>query len=456
MNWLQKRSLKQKWAAVTALVIFISYALMCTVVYVALQSWLSNEEEREVRRTVDDLLVMFESQQGRLTIDDFQQNTGLMNSIVDRNETAYIIALDGEAVVQINNAAPMYDNYRQSFIETADAYVLNTPIQLGPFVGVLQVIHPLAAFQSLMRYILVAMLIAGCAALLLSAVVGYQLANYFMRPIEALRHEMINVKEHGFTERAHVRYTTDDEIGTLLTVYDAMMEQLEQSFEQQKRFVSDASHELRTPIQALEGHLSLIQRWGKHDEAVLEESIETSLMETRRMKKMIEELLQLARREQLGEGHANVYDVVSAVAQQTTHVCETLVLHNQCERHVHVNVPDSVLHHIVKNIVENAVKYSGEQPVVYVRTIVEEATCRIEIEDNGFGIAEAHLPHIFERFYRVDEARSRQQDGTGLGLSIVKALVHKYNGDIFVKSVVGVGTVFIVEFELFHVEKTVN
>lgn len=452
---MKQRSLKEKWTAVTSLVIFVSYALMCTVVYIALHAWLSNEEEREARRTMDDLVAMFETQQGRLTIEDFQQNNGLMNAIVDRNETAYILTTSGEAIVQINNAAPVYPRMNVSFIEADNAYIFNTPVQIGLFQGVLQVIHPLDAFTELMRYIFVAMLIAGVAALLLSALIGYQLANYFMRPIEALSQEMTRVKEHGFTERTHVAYATNDEIGNLLNVYDAMMEQLEQSFEQQKRFVSDASHELRTPIQALEGHLSLIQRWGKHDEAVLEESIETSLIETRRMKKMIEELLQLARRERLDGGHANVYDVVEAVALQMQYVAPQLTLHNQAKQDVHVNVPDSVLHHIIKNIVENAVKYSDDKPIVYVRTIVNER-CRIEIEDNGLGIDAQHLPHVFDRFYRIDAARTRQTDGTGLGLSIVKTLVESYNGDVFVKSVVGVGTVFIVEFDLFHVEKSLN
>lgn len=122
---------------------------------------------------------------------------------------------------------------------------------------------------------------------------------------------------------------------------------------------------------------------------------------------------------------------------------------------MHVNVPDSVLHHIIKNIVENAVKYSDDKPIVYVRTIVNDR-CRIEIEDNGQGIDAQHLPHVFDRFYRIDAARTRQTDGTGLGLSIVKTLVESYNGDVFVKSVVGVGTVFIVEFDLFHVEKSLN
>lgn len=363
---MKQRSLKEKWTAVTSLVIFVSYALMCTVVYIALHAWLSNEEEREARRTMDDLVAMFETQQGRLTIEDFQQNNGLMNAIVDRNETAYILTTSGEAIVQINNAAPVYPRMNVSFIEADNAYIFNTPVQIGLFQGVLQVIHPLDAFTELMRYIFVAMLIAGVAALLLSALIGYQLANYFMRPIEALSQEMTRVKEHGFTERTHVAYATNDEIGNLLNVYDAMMEQLEQSFEQQKRFVSDASHELRTPIQALEGHLSLIQRWGKHDEAVLEESIETSLIETRRMKKMIEELLQLARRERLDGGHANVYDVVEAVALQMQYVAPQLTLHNQAEQDVHVNVPDSVLHHIIKNIVENAVKYSDDLSLIHI------------------------------------------------------------------------------------------
>lgn len=453
----QRLSLKQKWAAVSALVIFISYALMCTVVYISLNTWLGHQEEREAKRTMDDLLALIDEQGARLTIQDFQENSGLMNSIVDRNQTAYILNTQGTTVVQINNAAPVYNDYDTRFITTDEAYILNQPMQLGPFLGVLQVIHPLDAFQNLMRYILIAMIIAGFAALLLSAVIGYQLANYLMKPIEALSTEMTKVKDNGFTERAHLPYSANDELGNLLNVYDAMMAQLEDSFTQQQRFVSDASHELRTPLQAVEGHLALVQRWGKHDEQVLEESIETSLKETRRMKKMIDELLQLARRQQFDKhGHANVFQTVMSIEASLQALYAEARIINECDDNVQVNVPESTLHHILKNIIENGIKYSGEQPTIYIRTTITETTCKIEIEDNGSGIAEEHLPHIFERFYRIDEARSREVEGTGLGLAIVKMMVEKHNGNIFVKSILGVGTVFIVEFDLFKVVNPLN
>lgn len=446
--WIKRMSLKQKWAAVSAFVIFISYALMCTVVFISLNSWLSYQEEREAKRTVDDLVALIDEQGARLTIQDIQENSGLMNAIVDRSQTAYILNIDGDAVVQINNEAPIYEDTQRTFIETNEAVIFNRPIQIGPFLGILQVIHPLHAFQQLMQYILIAMVIAGFAALLLSALIGYQLAQYLMKPITALSAEMMDIKENGFIGRANVVYTADDEIGKLLHVYDAMMKQLETSFEQQQRFVSDASHELRTPLQAVEGHLALIQRWGKHDEAVLDESIATSLMETRRMKKMVEELLALARREQVDEGGvANVYETVTQITQNLTALYPNAQFHMDCDPQVEVAVPENALHHILKNMLENAVKYSGQEPHIHVRTKIEENRCKIEVEDNGPGISDAHLPHIFERFYRIDDARSRDIEGTGLGLAIVKTMVEKHNGVIFVKSILGVGTVFIVEFD---------
>ncbi len=448
-------SLQRKWMLTSSAVIFISYAIICIVVYVSLHTWLLNDEGSKVKRTKDDVVSFLESQGPNISVQQLQQNTGLLKSIVDRDQTVRLFNNDGIEILRINNAsqaAPLtpMGSIVQMTIDKKDAYVVNEPLQLGFFQVYIQVIHPLTRFESLMRYLLTAMLIAGVGALLLSGSIGYYLANYLTKPLHALRASMKTVMDQGFNEPIQLSYTSHDEIGDLLKMYNAMMNELQISFAQQQQFVADASHELRTPIQAIEGHLSLLKRWGKDDPAILEESIETSLTEITRMRKMIEELLELARREEKDEmSEANPIDVIDSV------IAEMELLHPTAKITLSkigeigpVFITSNALSQIVRNIVENAIRYCEKVPEVNISLLTLDDKLQIQIADNGIGIAEQNLPYIFDRFYRVDEARNRQIGGTGLGLSISKMLLEKYNASVEVKSEENVGTVFLLRMPL--------
>ncbi|MFJ7954489.1 ATP-binding protein [Lysinibacillus sp. NPDC096418] len=449
------QSLQRKWMLTSSAVIFISYAIICIVVYVSLHTWLLNEEENKVKRTRDDLTSFLEEQGPNVTIQQIQQNTGLMNSIVDREQTVRLFNVDGIEILRINNAskrAPITNDPEifQTTIDRTSAFVANEKIRVGFFYGYLQVVHPLTKYQSLMNYLLTAMLIAGLGALLLSASIGYYLANYLMKPLQELRTSMKSVMDKGFNEPIQLSYTSHDEIGDLLKMYNAMMNELQISFTQQQQFIADASHELRTPIQAIEGHLSLLKRWGKDDPEILEESIDTSLTEIVRMRKMIEELLELARREEKNEdSEANVEAVIEGtVADMRQLYPDAQITLSKSGDISPIFMSENALRQIVRNIIENAIRYCEKMPEVKIRIEKDGECASIQIEDNGIGIAEENLPYIFDRFYRVDEARNRQIGGTGLGLSITKMLIGKYNASIKVKSEKNVGTVFFIKIPL--------
>ncbi|MFJ7736573.1 ATP-binding protein [Lysinibacillus sp. NPDC097287] len=449
------QSLQRKWMLTSSAVIFISYAIICIVVYVSLHAWLLNEEESKVKRTRDDLTSFLAEQGPNVTIQQIQQNTGLMNSIVDREQTVRLFNIDGVEILRINNAskrAPITEDLEifQMTIDKTKAFVANEPIRVGLFYGYLQVVHPLTKYQSLMNYLLTAMLIAGLGALLLSASIGYYLANYLMKPLQELRTSMKTVMDKGFNEPIQLSYTSHDEIGDLLKMYNAMMNELQISFTQQQQFIADASHELRTPIQAIEGHLSLLKRWGKNDPEILEESIDTSLTEIVRMRKMIEELLELARREEKSEdSQANVEDVIEDVVADMEQLYPTARITVSKSGDIGpIFMTENALRQIVRNIIENAIRYCEKTPEVKIQIEKDGELASIQIEDNGIGIAEENLPYIFDRFYRVDEARNRQIGGTGLGLSITKMLIGKYNSSIEVKSEKNIGTVFFVKIPL--------
>ena len=436
-------------------VIFISYTIICVVVYLFLHTWLLNDEESKVVRTSKDIISFLESQGPNITIQQIQQNTGLLKSIADRDETVRLFNVDGIEILRINHtsdAAPL--TQMQEVIETAidkqDVLVINEPLQLGFFQGYIQVIHPLTSFQSLMHYLLTAMLIAGIGALVLSGSIGYYLANYLMKPLRELRASMKKVMDQGFNEPIQLTYTSHDEIGDLLKMYNAMMNELQISFTKQQQFVADASHELRTPIQAIEGHLSLLKRWGKNDPAILEESIDTSLSEIARMRKMIEELLELARREEKDDAsEANALVVIQAVMDELKLVHpQARILLSKHDEIGPLFITENALSQIVRNIIENAIRYCEKIPEIQISISIAGNYACLEIADNGIGIAQDNIPFIFDRFYRVDEARNRQIGGTGLGLSISKMLLEKYNATVEVKSEVNIGTVFSLKIPL--------
>ncbi|WP_339176491.1 HAMP domain-containing histidine kinase [Solibacillus sp. FSL R5-0691] len=455
-NKLLNLSLKSKWMLAVGVTIFVSYALISVVLYIALQTWLIHNEEKNALRTVDDMTTYFESQGNTVTVQALQNNTALMKAILNQEQTVRVFNLDGIEVMRINDAAPAAglpktQNYYSTMIEKqmisgSENFVIHRVVQIGQFQGIMQLIHPLAAFHSMMNYILTTIFIIGFGAILFSVMISYYLANMLMKPLVQLRDAMSYVRKNGFAAQPKFDYTAKDEIGDLLHMYRTLMNELEISFTKQQQFVADASHELRTPIQVIEGHLSLIKRWGKDEPEVMEEALNTSLTEIARMRKMIEELLQLARREQADEkASADIEQVYEQVRD------ELLQLHPSTEFRLTVNgdkaaasITEHALAQIFRNILSNSIRYNSNVPNLHVTIDYNELQSQIlvKIEDNGIGISEQHLPHIFDRFYRVDASRTNKIAGTGLGLSITKMLADKYEVEIDVESKIQKGTFF--------------
>lgn len=455
---INKYSLKSKWTFTVGVTIFVSYAIISVILYIALQTWLINNEEKNAMRTVDDLTSFFEAQGSAVTIQKLQNNSALMKAILNQDQTVRIFNLDGIEVIRINdvtNAATIPKIKDIDFssilnkqqIDGKDNFVIHQLVQIGPFQGVLQLIHPLSTFHSMMNYILTTILIVGLGALLFSVSISYYLANLLVKPIEQLRDAMHIVRDRGFKAQPTFQYEADDEIGDLLKMYQSLMNELEISFKKQKQFVADASHELRTPIQVIEGHLSLIKRWGKDDPIVLAESLDTSLEEISRMKKMIDELLQLARNEEIDiDARADVEQVYDKVKKELSQLYPNAIIEQSVVgQKVLAAISEQALVQIFRNIMSNGLRYTSRVPNLKITINYSQSIITVYIQDNGIGISEKQLPFIFDRFYRVEESRTKAISGTGLGLSITKMLADKYHIEMQVVSEVNHGTVFVLK-----------
>lgn len=431
--------------------------------YISLQSWLMSVEKQSVTRSMDDLTAFFEKKGQYFTFEDLEQNESLINAIVDKNQTARILNKDGIEILRINSTSRQIPELpkdvpdigfvmHKQTVDDAASFVATSKLTLGQMNGYIQITHPLTAYLSLMNYLLVAMILMGVVALVASGAIGYFLATRLLKPVDRLRFEMNRVADEGFDAELKLNDVRHDEIGELVKVYKRMMGELQQAYLQQQRFISDASHELRTPIQVLEGHLNLLKRWGKNDAQILEESLDTSLQEVQRMRSLIEELLNLARMEEKDvKNHVNLLEETQIVVDETKrlHPQAEIIINCNEEMRYEAAISKDAYNQIVRNLLQNAIRYSENFPNVRISLTNQLNYHKIEVEDNGIGIPKDAIPRIFDRFFRVDEARSREQGGTGLGLAIVKMLVEKYDGRISVKSEHKVGTTFIIELPVY-------
>ncbi|MCD8914908.1 GHKL domain-containing protein [Staphylococcus simulans] len=218
-----------------------------------------------------------------------------------------------------------------------------------------------------------------------------------------------------------------------------------------REFVANVSHELKTPITSIKGFAETLIDGAKNDETTLDEFLNIILKESNRIESLVEDLLDLSHIEQQTEITTEPVDL-SEVTRNTVKTLyangkkKNIRLDTEIEDYVLIDAQESKIAQVVVNIVSNAINYSPKDSVVHVRVYKDKEKCVLEVEDYGIGIAPEDQKHVFERFYRVDKARSRDSGGTGLGLSITKHIVEAYHGRIQIESEVGVGTTFKVIF----------
>jgi len=297
------------------------------------------------------------------------------------------------------------------------------------------------------------LLIAVPVSLGISVLGTIILTNKFLRPITAIMETATKISTQSLSAQRLVVENPRDELGRLARTFNAMLDRLERSFTTQQRFVADAAHELITPLTILQGEIEIILRRPR-PEAEYHAVLESNLEEIRTLSRLTNNLLTLARADAGTPMTAAESVDLGALCQ---HVAGKLCplakekgvdLHLEVHAAVHVQGDRVGLEQVVTNLVENGIKYGprGESVELSVRS--GDGSAQIIVSDTGLGISPEELPHIFERFYRVDKARTRDPGGSGLGLAIVETIVTAHGGKIDVTSHVGKGSVFTVRLPL--------
>ncbi|TQR05530.1 HAMP domain-containing sensor histidine kinase [Psychrobacillus soli] len=441
-------TLQRKWTYASGLSIFLSFFMMCVILFFSLYNWLLISEEKMAQNTLHEVVNFFESKGPIISIQDIQRNKTLLNQLVNQKQSVRILNADGIEVLRINDASP-FPSFSPTLTADFQKDKLNNQLLLhkvaetdfGLFKGYVEISHSLENFSQLMRYILIAMVIFTFIALVLSALIGYSLSSILLKPLKELRNEMQEAKQTKFSKEVSFQYATNDEIGELLTIYKQLMNEVSETITRQDEFIHNVSHELRTPIQVVEGHLSLLNRWGKEDRDVLDDSLHISLTEVQKMKLLIEEMLKLAKREYSTERlESNISMVVYDLQQKYRILAPTVEIRFEGKEIYTLAIPATALEQIVGNLIDNAIKYNNNQPKIVVQVMQDDTQTILTVIDNGIGIPNELLPKVFDRFFVVNEARTKTKGGSGLGLSIVKRLVSEYNGNIYIQSTENKGT----------------
>jgi heavy metal sensor kinase len=292
--------------------------------------------------------------------------------------------------------------------------------------------------------------ISSIMVLLLSGASGLFLANRALKPVEKMTNAAKQISETDLSQRIQVN--SRDELGHLASTFNGMVERLEMAFKRQRQFTSDASHELRTPLSIIQAEATVAL---KKERTPIEyrESLNLVSQEVSYMKGIIDQLLFLARSDSGKEVYTfEVFSIKDLLEELSTQV-KTLFVENGLNLHMGP-VPDLVvkgdkakLRQAVLNLLENAIKCTPAEGNISIKAAAQNKTAVISVSDTGTGIAPEHIPHIFERFFRVDKPRSGNQS-SGLGLAIVKTIALAHKGKVEVESEIDRGTVFRISIPL--------
>ena len=296
------------------------------------------------------------------------------------------------------------------------------------------------------------MIIADFIGIFCAFLAGRYISRRVLKPVEQIRTTAERISIEDLTQRIDLD-GPDDEMKELTITFNSMIDRLEKAFHRQNQFVSDASHELRTPISVIQGYASLINRWGKSNPDVLQESIDSILGETEHMKELINNLLFLAKSDQNRMHAKRSRMCLNDVAQEIVKELDLLqqdrqITYEEAEQ-VEINGDSDLIKQLLWIHGENALKYTTNGGKIHIKVWKDKKYAYVSVADDGMGIAEEEQSKIFDRFYQEDKSRNKELSGTGLGLSIAKWIVSSHDGAILVESKRGEGATFIDRFPLW-------
>jgi two-component system OmpR family sensor kinase len=350
-------------------------------------------------------------------------------------------ALDGETVTFTQN---LPDGSTVRVMLKPVLYRLLDGTQLK---GVLQATTPLTFLDQILNEMTILVAVSSAILLAIGAVGSYWLTGRAFRAVAQVTRKVNQIELSQDLSQRLPESGTSDEVGTLVTTFNRLLTRLQSAFETQRRFVADSSHELRTPLTVIKSNLHLLRQTNDRSERA--ELLSITEGEVSRLNRMVDDLLYMA---QMQAGHdlkpiLRQVELDSLMLDVFARARPLALLKHQKIALIHEDIAATMgdrdqLQHLLLNLLDNAVKYTGEGGLITLGLWSDDGWARVEVSDNGRGISEEDLPLVFDRFFRTSDARQTQRNGSGLGLAIVKSIAEAHKGKIEVYSRLGEGSTF--------------
>lgn len=284
-------------------------------------------------------------------------------------------------------------------------------------------------------------LVTSILAFLASSIIIDKVLN----PIRLMIFKVNEIGNMDFSKPLVIN-SEDEELREYVIAFNNMSRKLSSYINRQKRFISDASHELVTPITVINGHADLLMRRGREQPDLMDSELKIIKAEALRMDELINSLLLLARSDSGRQNYTFEHIMISGLIKES--ILEAKVIapdfdfELKMDRDINVKCDEYAIHRVLRIILSNAIKYSGDSKCIQIKAYESHGLLYVSVKDNGIGIASEHLPRIFDRFYRVDDSRSKKTGSSGLGLAIAKEIINAHGGSIQVFSETDSGTEF--------------
>lgn len=339
------------------------------------------------------------------------------------------------------------------------AYVAPIATRSGQVVGFIQLAQSLRTVDSTLRGLATLIIISIAAGLATATIGGWFIAGNILEPIDRVTMTAQKITRARDLGRRIDVPNTIDEVGRLALTFNEMLARIEELFRAQQRFVADVSHELRSPLTAVRGNLDLLKRGAAEDPVERAQMIEAMDSETARMSRLVSDLLLLARQDAgipISKQPVELDTLLLEVYRQAQLTARGIRITLGAEDQAMIVGDRDRLKQVLLNLVDNAIKYTPPGGEVILGLTKDDTWVKISVRDTGIGIAPDHIPNLFDRFYRIDKARSRDAGGTGLGLAIANSVVDAHNGKIEVESELGKGSTFTVWLPLPDTKNSAN
>lgn len=456
------RSLRVRLALWALLLLGVAYIVMGFVFYTSNVVWLEGQVDHTLLVTASQIATVltedgetpdpgdlkFQSDPANRVLQTVLHDQLLFVRLIDRQNGPIVESSpDGDPVPVTSQSRSEVANYETVLSDQAEMRVYTVPLPVDAPLN-LQMGMALTSVRQTQAQILRSLIVGFMVIALLALGSGWFLANRALIPILAITRTAGGIDESDLSRRLDLS-TSEVELTQLVQTFNAMLERIEQAFKRQRQFTADAAHELRTPLSIIQTGLDVTL---SQERSTVEyrSALESVHEEVQRLSQLANTLLRLARDDaresSLVKQSLNLSFLLETVTEQFEALAQdkSITLKRDIVAGLHVLGDEEGLIQVVYNLLDNALKYTPKDGTVCVKATQERFQVQVTISDTGPGISSADQSRIFDRFYRVDRARSRQQGGFGLGLAIVKQIVDLHNGSIRVISQPGQGAQFVV------------